>query len=253
MYKAPTPLREAVPRPEDLSPGLEAVVMKCLAKRAENRYQSMEELKVDIDRLIAGTVPQVNSQRGDLMASPATYYEVGQPSSSGVAPKKSRTFVAAVVGALALVAIVGGVLKLQAPATTATAETGTRPEVRPVEAVAVVPPQATPVIALRQVTIATEPLDAHIFQDGKDLGQAPVNVEVPEGKNVELQIVREGYKNARVVLDGSEGTQAIKLEKVAVAPRPSKAPKPQTAQPKPAATKKRPSLGSGEIIDPWSK
>jgi len=228
-------------------------VMKCLAKRAENRYQSMEELKVDIDRLIAGTAPQVNSQRGDLLASPATYYEAGQPSSSGLAAKKSRVLVAVVVGALALVAIAGAALKLNAPTTSATAETRARAEARPAEAVPIVAPQATPVIALRQVTIATEPLDAHIFQDGKDLGQGPVNVEVPEGKNVELQIVREGYKNARVVLDGSEGTQAIKLEKVAAAARPTRAPKPQTAQSKSSATKKRPSLGSGEIIDPWSK
>src|SRR5262245_39989892 len=45
MYKAPTPLREVVPRPEDVPVGVEAVVMKCLAKRPENRYQSMEELK----------------------------------------------------------------------------------------------------------------------------------------------------------------------------------------------------------------
>jgi hypothetical protein len=227
--------------------------MKCLAKRPENRYQSMDELKVDIDRLLLGTSPQAASSRGDHVASPATYYEAGQASSHGVAPQKSRRLVAIVVGVLALVAIVGAVLKLRTPTTTATPETGAKPEVRPIEAVAVVPPQATPVVALRQVTIATEPLDAHIFQDGKDLGQAPVNVEVPEGKNVELQITREGYKNARVVLDGSEGTQAIKLEKVASAARPSKAPKPQTAQPKATATKKRPSLGSGEIIDPWSK
>src|SRR6185503_13275494 len=128
------------------------------------------------------------------------------------------------------------------------------PEARPAEGVTVVPPTATPVVALKQVTIATEPLDARIYLDGKDLGQAPVNVEVPEGKNVELQIVRDGYKNARVVLDGSEGTQAIKLEKVLAPVRPGKPGKPQpTAAPKPTGTKKRPSLGGGEIIDPWSK
>ena len=105
------------------------------------------------------------------------------------------------------------------------------------------------------MTIATEPLDAVIFlATARDLGQAPVNVEVPEGKTVELQIVREGYKNARVVLDGSEGTQAIKLEKVAAPSRPNRPTKAQpTSTPKPAATKKRPSLGGGEIIDPWSK
>jgi hypothetical protein len=58
-----------------------------------------------------------------------------------------------------------------------------------------------------------------------------------------------------VVVDGSETRQSIKLERVSTPrPRPSKpltapAAKPATKQP----AGKRPTLGGGEIIDPWGK
>ena len=251
MYKAPTPLRELRRSREDVSPGLEAIVMKCLSKRPEHRYQSMEEVIVDIDRLLAGTKPQAVSERG-AYAAPGTYYD-----DAAGARVRHRAEVARAGNGHRRAARCRGARRRRVgscvrPAPTAAPEAA-RPEQRAPESVTVAPVPATPVVASKQVTIATEPLDAHIFRDGKDLGQAPVNVEVPEGTNVELQIIREGYKNARVVLDGSEGTQAIKLEKVA-APALEQTEKPSRPQPRSrAATKKRPSLGSGEIIDPWSK
>jgi eukaryotic-like serine/threonine-protein kinase len=253
MYKAPTPLREATPRPEEVTVGLEAIVMKCLAKRPEHRYQTMDELTVDIDRLLGGGLPQAAGERGDDFAAPAAYYDAGGPATA--APQKPRALVAVVVLVLALAAVAGVALKLRAPAAPLpTPGTGVEAEKKSAPEVAVAPTATAAVAPSRVVTIATEPLDAQIFQDGKNLGQAPVNVEVPEGKNLELQIVREGYKNARVVLDGTEVSQAIKLEKVAAVGRPGKPGKPQpTAAPKPSATKKRPTLGGGEIIDPWSK
>jgi eukaryotic-like serine/threonine-protein kinase len=250
MYKAPTPLREATPRPEDISPALEAVVMKCLSKRPENRYQSMEEVIVDIDRLLAGARPQAAVEKGGNFAAPASYY--GDENASSAEPKKSRSAVIA-VAVLGVAALAGAAIKLGSPAPRATPEATPRSEQKAPAAVTVVPPQATPVVALRQVTITSEPMDAHIVLDGKDLGEQPISVDVPEGKNVEVQIVREGYKSARLVLDGSEGKQSIKLEKAQAPVRPTKPAKPATPAPKPAATKKRPSLGSGEIIDPWSK
>jgi len=253
MYKAPTPLREATPRPEEISPALEAVVMKCLSKRPENRYQSMDEVIVDIDRLLAGTKPQAAGEPGGAYATPAAYYDAG-PSPSTPPPAKSRSLALGAMAVLALLAVAFAVVELRPEEKTAAPEAPRPPEQRTSQGVTVVPPQATPVVTLKQVTIATEPMDAHIWQGEKDLGQAPVNVQVPEGQNLELQIVREGYKNARVVLDGSEGTQAIKLEKAAAPIRGTKTGKPPaTAAPKASATKKRPSLGSGEIIDPWSK
>jgi len=250
MYKAPTPLREATPRPEEISPALEAVVMKCLSKRPENRYQSMEEVIVDIDRLLAGARPQAAAEKGGNFAAPASYY--GDENAGSAEPKKSRSAVIA-VAVLGVAALAGAAIKLGSSTPRATPEATPRSEQKAPAAVTVVPPQATPVVALRQVTITSEPMDAHIVLDGKDLGEQPISVDVPEGKNVEVLIVREGYKNARLVLDGSEGKQSIKLEKAQAPVRPTKPGKPATPAPKPAATKKRPSLGSGEIIDPWSK
>ena len=78
---------------------------------------------------------------------------------------------------------------------------------------------------------------------------------VPAGQTVELSMRAEGYKDARVILDdSSEPRQSIRLEKVG-GPTPKARPKAAAASPKPSPkpAAKRPSVGGGEIIDPWSK
>src|SRR5687768_14951044 len=57
MYKAPVPIRALVPQPQDVPPGLEAIVLKCLSKRPEQRYQTMDEVVADLEKLKAGLVP----------------------------------------------------------------------------------------------------------------------------------------------------------------------------------------------------
>src|SRR5689334_9133375 len=57
MYKAPVPIRALVPPPQDIPPGLEAIILKCMSKRPEQRYGSMQELLVDIDKLRDGLPP----------------------------------------------------------------------------------------------------------------------------------------------------------------------------------------------------
>jgi hypothetical protein len=102
------------------------------------------------------------------------------------------------------------------------------------------------------VLLATEPVAAEIFRGTENLGTSPVSVSVPEGQSVELTIKASGFKDTRVVVDGSDPSQSIRLESLAVVR--GKPQKPAPAKPAPAKPGgKRPSLGGGEIIDPWSK
>jgi len=57
MYEQPIPPRD-LPPPVDVPPGLEAVIMKCLAKSADARYRTLAGWRADLGRLEAGLPPQ---------------------------------------------------------------------------------------------------------------------------------------------------------------------------------------------------
>jgi tRNA A-37 threonylcarbamoyl transferase component Bud32 len=251
MYKAPPSLRELAPNPAEISDGLEAIVAKCLAKRPELRYQSMPELVADLERLVAGVTPgAVYAAKAVELASPAHYY--GDGTGNEPATKGRGVLVGVLVSLIALAA--GGALytliirkPAVAPPVAAVAAEPVAPKVVPPSA----RPETRPGPVMRQVLIATEPV-ANVYRGTEDLGMSPVSVELAEGQSVELSIRAEGYKDARVIIDGtSESRQSIRLEKVA-GPAPKARPKPASVTTaKPAG--KRPSIGGGEIIDPWSK
>src|SRR5580698_4843902 len=76
MYKAPVPIRALVPE-VDVSPGLDAIVLKCLSKKPEARYATMEEVYADLEKLEHGVLPDAV---GEMMARsggfnvPADYF-----------------------------------------------------------------------------------------------------------------------------------------------------------------------------------
>lgn len=267
MYKAPVPIRALVPAPQDVPPGLEAIVLKCLSKRPELRYQSMDELIDELDKVASGVVPDAVPEmmgRSGGFNVPADYFKKGQmpapmpatPSQRPGAPKSRWPLYAGLAGVAAAIAIVVGIFANShsssatpsATAPVATAEPVVAP--KPTEVAAPTPPPSAAVEA-KQVVLATEPIDAHIFRDGSDLGQSPVAINVESGKTVELEIQRDGYKPDKITLDGSKTREVVKLDKIprgAVAPRPAPA-KPTAA--KPAAGKPKQSIGGSEIVNPW--
>jgi hypothetical protein len=101
-----------------------------------------------------------------------------------------------------------------------------------------------------QVVLAVQPLDAHVFRGEEDLGVSPVVVEVTGDEKVSVVVRRRGYKDQTITLDASEPKRSVKLalDHSAGSGRPAAQAAP-AAPPKPV--KKKPSLGGGEIVNPW--
>lgn len=266
MYKAPVPIRALVP-PQDIPPGLEAVILKALSKKPEQRYQTMEELAADLEKVLSGmvpdAVPEMMARSGGFNVPADFFKERGMPAPVPGTPRgparKPWGMLAGAAGVLAAVAIVVGVL---ARSSSSTASSGpaapTVPVVAPTPTATAEPTaSAAPTIELKHVLFAAEPLDAHVFLGEQDLGQPPLTVDVPVGQKVTVEVRREGYKSKSLVLDGSDAKQTVKLARdLAVrTPPPVKKPdKPATPGTPPKPSKpSSPSLGGSEIVNPWAK
>jgi len=265
MYKAPVPIRALVPPPQDIPPGLDAIILKCLSKRPEQRYSSMRDLIVDLDKLRDGLVPDAV---GEMMARsggfnvPADFFKVQgrMPAPVPATPagvSKSRP--ALIAGIAGVAVAVGLVIAIFAHSTSSPASppvaTTPAPEKPVAEATAPVPLPSANVAVTAGVAVAAEPIDAEVWQGDQNLGTPPVIVDVPEGKSVDIEIRRAGYLTKKIVLDGKEPKLMVKLDREHAAPAPALRPKsgrPAPASEPPAKPKPKSSISGGEIVNPWA-
>ncbi len=288
MYKEPAPLRSLeLPAGSEVDASLEAIILKCLSKRAEQRYQDMEELRSDLERLRTGQIPlavnEMMERSGGFHVPPGFFQPAPEsaPISSGPAPieaipdleppKKSSWPL--YVGIIVPLLIAGGIYLAQSESGTATelrARLGAhavspattelaRLDSTPAAAAAPEPkglePQAAPVDD-KEVILSLDPVEAHAFVGDEDLGTAPIVVKVQEGEPVEVSIRHKGYKTETLELDGSQEKLAVKLQRIYKPPsntgskttRPAPTKKPA---PPPKKVKKKSSIGGGEIVNPW--
>ncbi len=118
MYKAPVPIRALVPPPQDVPPGLEAIILKCLSKRPEQRYSSMKDLMGDLEKLRAGLVPDAVAEmmtRSGGFNVPNDFFKVHgrMPAPVPATPARSgRTQWPLVAGAAGIAVAVGLVVAI---------------------------------------------------------------------------------------------------------------------------------------------
>ncbi|HEX9295789.1 MAG TPA: serine/threonine-protein kinase, partial [Polyangiaceae bacterium] len=261
MYKAPVPIRALVPA-QDVPPGLEAIVLKALSKKPEQRYQTMDEVAQDLEKLTRGmipdAVPEMMSRSGGFNVPADFFKERGMPAPVPATPKgRSRGRWGVYAGLAGVAAAIAIVLGIFAKSSSSTASLGPAPwETPAVQPPLEPPPAATPppppTPEAIHVLFACDPLDAHVFQDGHDWGPSPLTVDVPAGKKITVEVRRDGYKTETLVLDGSEKRMKVKLTRLA-APRPAAPAKKPPPDDKAQKSTPPPALGGGEIVNPWAK
>lgn len=257
MYKPPPPIRKTVPNAQDIPPGLEAIILKCLSKRQDQRYQSMDELICDFDRFSAGEIPEaVNdlAHRTEEFSIPDDYFQMA--AAAGIVPgqlvgrRHNWLLYMGVAGALAAMGIVAAIFAQGFGDTSdrnsptdpvrSGSETATLPQATR-EANAQGP--STPPTTLKvvyKVILATEPAKALVNLGDKNLGPSPVLIEIEEGKPVTLEVTKKGYKPRTVTVDGTDLKPTVRLDAITSARPPASKPKKATPSP----------IG---LSDPWAK
>jgi serine/threonine-protein kinase len=269
MYKAPVPIRALVPAPQEVPPGLEAIVLKCLSKRPEQRYQSMNELLADVDKMKSGAIPDAVPEmmgRSGGFNVPADYFKksAGMPAPVPASPLSGgiqRTrwpLYAGVAGVLTAMVIVIAIFTASSKSTAETSPsatgTGAAAIAAPPKPELTTKPASPPTVRKAQVVVAVEPSDAQIFQNGEENGVSPLLLQVPEGESIKLEIKREGYKDQTVEVDGSKQKLVVKLAKVPGAGRSYVRPAPVTQGPKPKPKPKpRPTITDPGLVNPWGE
>ena len=267
LYENPIPPNE-LPPPVDVPPALEAVIMKCLEKKQELRYQTMAELLADLEALESGLTPRAVVDRverstqssmkntpSDLLGAGRVTMGVGQPE----LPKKSPAIpiaigAAVLIGIIAAFAMSGGdkgapeahVVKPADPAPTAPAAPD--PGLAPTPPPAAAPPE--PVVAAPTlVMISSEPDGAEVYRGDALVGNTPYKLPKPTGsEQVSLELRRSGYESKEFTITAMTGEEL----RVTLARRKSSH-RPAPAQPQPSKPEKpkpRPPTQS-EVLDPW--
>jgi serine/threonine-protein kinase len=231
IYEQPIP-PHTLPPPTNVPAGLEAIILKCLAKQPDARYQTMAEMRTDLEAFERGTTPNAVVEAVDRRTTVSlpdstgkqTPVQVGVgPGPTGGAPKsKAPLVVGVLVGVLALVG--GGVALLatvfapsdptpprraQRPPVVAPEPPRTppvpQPPVQPVPPAQEVPQppvvtQTPPAVAPAMVRISSDPLGVEVWTaDGALLGNTPFEIpRPPAGDTVVLALKRVGFADSEV-------------------------------------------------------
>ncbi len=278
MYQAPVPIRALVP-PQDIPPGLEAIVLKCLSKKPEQRYQSMGELTDDLEKMVNGQQPdavgEMMSRSGGFNV-PADFFKSAMPVPVPATPPGMDTrprwpLIAGVVSVIVAIGIVIGIFAYSQYGTASTKDRAASSTSTTVAGTAMDPSPSAPATTTAapepkavDVMVVADPINAEILVGGEKVGIAPYVVAVPEGKTLSVTVRANGYHDEIIELDGSEKRKDVILRargatRPPVRPGPTKtSPEPTTtptSKPpatKPPATTKPPStVGGSEIVNPW--
>jgi len=203
MSEPPPPLRQRNP---EVTPQLEALVLRCLAKRPDDRYQTMSEVAGQL-RAIFG-LPAPSGERrvpadmdsgledAPTLAPPDEDSPTTMRSAVGEVSTPRRSRWPFVVGGLAV-----GIAAAIGFAWVATQE----PERGSDDGVAAAEVEET------EARLLTDPAGATVFEGEKELGETPLNVDTDRDRKIVLRL--DGYRTTSVLLAaGASRKMAVVLD-----------------------------------------
>jgi serine/threonine-protein kinase len=266
LYEEPQPpsaLRADVP------PELEQVILRCMSKSTEQRYQTMGELLDDLLRIEQGIAP---------MPMPPRMDPTGSFRHSAVPTPPAKSKLPLVLGGVALVLALGGggvgyVLLSRSPEapraevpTTPTPTAQQPPEApvaEPVAEQAAAPAEeaapAEPVVT--KVRVVSEPAGAQVWLGETLLGNTPIEVPRPTGdETLALELRERGYQTQEFAISkltvAEELSFSLVQESARRGSRVRRVSASRGAHAEPAAEPRRDtprrSSPATEVLDPWA-
>ncbi|MCA9631278.1 MAG: protein kinase [Myxococcales bacterium] len=203
MFTPPPPPSRFNP---EITPGLEAVILKCLAKESEHRFSNMAALALELEFLAKGVDPQCLDE---LRRFPERF----KLDEAWARQRFGRRGGAGRVVLVALIALLVG----------AGAVVFTRPTLGPdpdapeasISSTAAEAsseePESTSRAAAVAVAIVVSPIDAHVFRAGRDLGAMPVTIHVIPGEKIQVEVKRDGFHTKNLTLSGKRRRVVVEL------------------------------------------
>jgi serine/threonine-protein kinase len=218
MYKAPVPIRALVPE-VDVPPGLDAIILKSLTKKPEGRYETMEQVVADLEKLEKGLMPDAVQEmmaRSGGFNVPADYFRSSAmpapvPATPAGVPRKRWPLYAAI---FAVCSVVGIVAVIFAKSTSSTARENNAPSTTAPPATSVTVATTTTASAAssadtvvkHKILVGVSPIDATIVREGKNLGKQPVELMLADDEVATLVISKDKFEQQTVQVKASDGS-----------------------------------------------
>lgn len=204
LFVPPPALSSLHPDP-CVAPALEAVILKCLSKNAEDRYGSMKELEQDLLRVQQGDVPEAV---GDLLGREDSALPVQSLRAARRGTRNTRRRWGVI-----LPLAMGGILVVGALALRWSPPPAVEQPV-PVPTASAAPVAKVPRQTFVSVALVISPIDAHVFSGNKDLGTMPINIKVLRNRTAVVEIRRSGFVTRRIRIDGKKRKLIVRLKPV---------------------------------------
>ena len=273
MFVDPPPFADANLRPAEeetsrLLGALETVTRRALAKKPEQRFQTMAALAAELEqtvsfpesggvRLAHGWSPPVSQRSARQAGGGGRAFEgpdgaaIRASGDLPVVPETSWRSSLLAVGGILVLAVLVGSLAL-ARHNVARQPSSAAPSMASASASAAPVAQAAPPTPmLRTLHLTTTPPFAEVWQDGRRIGTTPMDLTTdPTAPPTRCTVRASGYAGRDLVIDSSAGpSMDITLEKVAPPPVVPPTRKTSTSP----STRRRPASSDGELVDPFSR